>query len=64
MTTATFQPGNEHHASTDALHAVAEFPVAWFEATPAYLVLRPVGAFLREWAAATPAGYVLSLLKR
>ncbi len=63
MTTATFQPGTDNHASTDALHAVAEFPVAWFEATPAYLVLRPVAAFLREWVAATPAGIVLGLLK-
>lgn len=64
MTTTIFQPGTEHHASTDALHAVAEFPAAWFEATPAYLLLSPVGAFLREWAAATPAGYLLARLKR
>ena len=64
MTTATFQPGTDHHVSTDALHAVADFPVAWVEATPAYLVLRPVAAFLREWLAATPAGIVFGLLKR
>ncbi|WP_042695528.1 hypothetical protein [Azospirillum sp. B506] len=64
MTTATFKPGTDHHASADALHAVSEFPVAWFEATPAYLALRPVGAFLTEWAAATPVGLILSLLKR
>ncbi|MFP5515008.1 MAG: hypothetical protein ACLGJC_18210 [Alphaproteobacteria bacterium] len=63
MTTATFQPGTDNHAATDTLHAVAEFPVAWFEATPAYLVLRPIAAFLREWVAATPAGIVLGLLK-
>ncbi|QKS52367.1 hypothetical protein HUE56_18445 [Azospirillum oryzae] len=64
MTTTTFQPGTDNHASNDVLHALAEFPVAWFEATPAYLVLGPIAAFLREWAAATPAGFVLSLLKR
>ncbi|PWC34438.1 hypothetical protein [Azospirillum sp. TSO35-2] len=64
MNSTTFHPGSNDHTSSDALHAVAEFPVAWFEATPAYLVLRPVAAFLREWAAATPAGVVLGLLKR
>ncbi|WP_247893262.1 hypothetical protein [Azospirillum endophyticum] len=64
MTNTTYQSGTDNHASADALHAVAEFPVAWFEATPAYLVLRPLGAFLSEWAAATPAGIVLTLLKR
>lgn len=64
MSTTTFQTGTANHASTDALHAVVEFPVAWFEATPAYLVLRPATAFLREWAAATPAGIVLAMLKR
>ncbi|CAO3421961.1 hypothetical protein [Azospirillum endophyticum] len=64
MTTTTFQPATDNHASAGALHAAAEFPMAWFEATPAYLILRPVGAFLSEWAAATPVGIVLNLLKR
>ncbi|WP_372398965.1 hypothetical protein ABMY26_20240 [Azospirillum sp. HJ39] len=64
MSTTTFQLGTANHASTDALHVVAEFPVVWFKATPAYLILRPATAFLREWAAATPAGMVLGMLKR
>ncbi len=61
MNTTTYQSANQP-ASTDALHAVAEFPVAWFQATPAYIVLRPVGAFLGAWFQATPAGIALRTL--
>ncbi|MBP2298608.1 hypothetical protein [Azospirillum picis] len=63
MTTTTFQSGSNDHSSAGVSHAVGEFTVAWFEATPAYLVLRPAAAFLREWIAATPVGILLNLSK-
>lgn len=64
MSTTTYQPNTTDHASSQALHSVAEFPAAWFQATPAFIVLRPVGAFLTAWFQATPTGIVLRTLFR
>lgn len=63
MTTTTFSHHTTDHASSPSLHDVAEFPVSWFQATPAYIVLRPVAAFLKDWVQATPAGIVLRALR-
>lgn len=62
MTTTTFSHNTAEHASSQSLHGVVEFPVSWFQATPAYLVLRPVAAFVKEWAQATPACIALRAL--
>jgi len=62
MTTTTFSHNSAEHASSPSLHGVVEFPVSWFQATPAYLVLRPVAAFVKDWLQATPAGIALRAL--
>ncbi len=62
MTTTTFLHSGAHQKSSQALHSVAEFPVSWFQATPAALVLRPVATFLADWVRATPAGMAFRAL--
>lgn len=62
MSTTTFHDSVSDHASSQSLYAVGEFPVAWFQATPAFIILRPVAAFLAAWFQATPAGIVLRAL--
>ncbi|MBP2227575.1 hypothetical protein J2847_000855 [Azospirillum agricola] len=62
MITTTFPHGNADQSSSQSLHSVAEFPVAWFQATPAFLILRPAARFLSDWVHATPAGIALRAL--
>lgn len=62
MSTTTFQHNTASHASSQTLHNVAEFPVSWFQATPAAFVLRPVALFLADWVRATPAGMAFRAL--
>ncbi len=62
MSSITFpQAGNERASSP---HPVLAFPAAWYEATPASLLLRSVGSVLGAWFQATPVAIILGMIAR
>ncbi len=59
MSTITFPHAGHDHASHGA---VVDFVASWYDATPAAILLRPVGSFLKSWIEATPVAIALRLM--
>jgi hypothetical protein len=49
---------------TSSPHPVHDFVTAWYEATPASILLRSAAPFLRAWFQATPVAIVLRTVFR
>ncbi|MCG5241748.1 hypothetical protein ACIU1J_02980 [Azospirillum doebereinerae] len=62
MSTITVPHAGHHHEAPLSHNAVAEFVTSWYEATPAAILLRPVGAFLKAWFHATPVSIALRMM--
>ncbi|SMH59399.1 hypothetical protein [Azospirillum agricola] len=64
MSIVTFPQAGHDHASTPSHGPAAGFIAAWYEATPAAILLPPVGRFLKAWFEATPMSIALRMMSR
>jgi len=62
MSSITVQHAGQHHEAPASHGAVTEFVTAWYQATPAAIILPPVGAFLKAWFQATPVSIALRMM--
>ncbi|CAO3419437.1 hypothetical protein [Azospirillum doebereinerae] len=62
MSTISIQHAGHRHEAPVSHNAVTDFVASWYEATPAALLLRPVGVFLKAWFHATPMSIALRMM--
>lgn len=64
MSTTIFSHAGNHGDASQSHNAVREFLVDWYAATPAAILLPPVGRFLDAWFQATPVSIALRMMSR
>lgn len=64
MSTLAFPHAGHDHAAPTHHGVVVDFVANWFEATPAAILLAPVGSFLKSWFEATPVAIALRMMPR